>query len=264
MMGYDIIDYMRQTRKVREERSKQIEKLGKDIKKIKSHRSTRLIRYPEYKEAFDYVDDLFPNSNIKYVGVYQVSGKFMEKLGYGFAGGFYERMSKIIVFSSSVENRVRDRHYRYQIITKVKKDEVIVHELIHYAYYKERGSINSQELNEEFAYGWSSGYLRAKGYSDEEIIKNNFMPFLISLVQSNVFFSILLENGIERRDYNSYGRGKKDRLLRRYRKQLHERSIKGAMLIGQRILDIYFKKLNSEKEYVRTNENITKFDLLDF
>lgn len=263
-MGYDIIEYMRQTRKIREERSKQLEKLGKDIEKIKSNCFTKLIRYPEYKEAFDYVDNLFPSSNVKNVDIYKVSGKFMEKLGYGFAGGFYERKSKIIVFSSSVEKKIRSSSCRYQISSKVTKDEVIVHELIHYAYYKERGSIDSRELNEEFAYGWSSGYLRHKGYSDEEIIKNNFMPFLISLVQSDIFFSILSENGIERRDYSSYRMGKKDRLLKKYKKQLHERSIAKAMFIGQKILDIYKRKLNSEKEYVRTSENINKFDILDF
>ena len=56
----------------------------------------------------------------------------------------------------------------------MSKDEVIVHELLHYC-HASIGSDTDINLSEEFAYGWSLGYLRAKGYSDEEIIENNLL-----------------------------------------------------------------------------------------
>jgi hypothetical protein len=50
-----------------------------------------------------------------------------------------------------------------------------------------------KELVEEFAYGLSLGYLRNKGYSDEDVIKNNYLPYLVDCVQRDAFEIILKE-----------------------------------------------------------------------
>ncbi|KKL46025.1 hypothetical protein LCGC14_2349720, partial [marine sediment metagenome] len=152
---------------------KQMALLRKNIDKIRNNINTKKINYPEFKECFDYVDNLFPRVNVKSVTLYKPSPKLMQKLGFGHAGGFYDRVSKIVVFTRFMSSiGTRDR---YSIKAKLTQDEVIVHELCHYSYFEEGKSSVSQELNEEFAYGWSIGYLRQKGYSDEDIVDKNFL-----------------------------------------------------------------------------------------
>ena len=89
--------------------------------------------------------------------------------GFGGAGGFYSKTYKVIIISGKQKQRKKTYADRYSVSAKLEIDEVIVHELLHYCYFEEGKSNKSVGLNEEFAYGWSIGYLRKKGYTDDEL-----------------------------------------------------------------------------------------------
>ncbi len=238
------IDDMRKRNKIREETNKYNEEITKNINKVKNSSSTFQIAYPEYKESFDYVDKIFPDREVKKVTIFKTSYKTMEKYGFGNAGGFYSKVHKIIVVSSSKRNNRIGRKYSFS--AKLERDEVIVHELIHYCFYKKGCTINSRELSEEFAYGWSIGYLRGKGYSDEKIIKNNFMPFLVSCVKEKAIRKVFDINNISIRDYNKKTNRGKGSILRRNGLHINQEIEKMSNELGGKIIKLYNSKMNDK------------------
>jgi hypothetical protein len=240
---------------------KQLDEMVKNIKKLKNSVSTVQVKYPQYKESYDYVDNIFPDVGVKNIVLYKTSAKTMERLGFGHAGGFYDRMSKIIVFSTAKPKRTRQKN---SVTAKLNQDEVIVHELCHLCYFSQGKSSVSVGINEEFAYGWSIGYLRSKGYSDDDIIKDNFMPFLYQQVREKVFWSILSREGITKREYSLSSKYQKQKVLRKYEKSLHKETLELATEKGHQIIKIYTDKLNSENNIgINKTEKSNGFSLLD-
>jgi len=264
-MGF--IDYIEARRQHREKEKKLIETTNENIEKIKKHWSTLPLNYPKYQEAFDYVDELFPHCNVKNVIVYKANKDFLAKLGYAGVGGFCHRSSKSVVLSS--HSSVKKRNYsKYQIFAAIKPDEVIVHELIHYCYFFENNTGQSVHLNEEFAYGYSVYYLRDKGFSDEEIIKNNFLPYLYKTEEDKINLTIILnmENMSEKR-WNSLSSPMKQSIYKKYRPVIYDKAIENSYKRGHKIIEIYSRKID-EKRGIKRELPIkglppTKFDFLD-
>ena len=119
----------------RKNAKEQYELTQKNITKIKRI-ALKLIKYPEYHEAFDYIDNLFPRVKVKNISIYKVSARDLAKMGYGGAEGFYDTISKIIVICGS-RKLVTNIDKKYRIVAKIERDEVIVHELCHFCYYDE-------------------------------------------------------------------------------------------------------------------------------
>ena len=240
----------------RANRDKEFDKVKKNIQKVRSSPSTIEVHYPQYKEAFEYVDNLFPHCNVKDVTVYKVKTSIMEKLGFGGAGGFYDRLYKSVVFSSGKSSM----DSKYSIHSKIDNDDVIVHELLHYCYFADGKSCVSVALQEEFAYGNSVGYLRGKGHSDEEIVENNFLPFLVSNVRNDVAKSILLKEGISIKEYNSYTDAKKQRIMKRLHKQIQKKSVELAKEKGLALIAIY----SDTKKEKKSGGDESRFSFMDF
>ena len=259
------VDRDKYLRERREKSKKQIETHRKNMEKIRNSPGTKQIVYPEYKEAFDYVDNLFPGSNVKNVTLYKVGPKFLERLGYGGAGGFYDKDSKIIIIASYQpvnKNRCPAR-YNFSIKAKITKDEVIAHELCHYCFVEEGGSSPSRELWEEFAYGWTLEYLRNKSYSDNEIIKNNYFPFLVDIMSNKALKCILAENDISKEEYNSYSRYRKERFFKRYGMKWHKKRKEFAQQRGEELIKIYDKKIKEGTGCTKKITKTSRFDLID-
>ena len=254
-----------QIRKKREERKKQLEKHHKNMKIIENSLNTEVVKYIDYKEAFNYVDKLFPGSNVKNVSLYKVSPRLLEKLGYGGAGGFYDKESKVIIISSYQIVNKKKYYFKYDFSVKAKitKDEVIAHELCHYCFVEEGGNSPSREIWEEFAYGWTLGYLRGKNYTDEEIIKNNYFPFLVDIMSNKALKQILSINNISKEEYKSYSKYKKNIFFKKYGKKWHEKRKELAMQRGKELIELYSAKMaegtNCTKEVVEYN----RFDIMD-
>ena len=247
--------------------AKEIDKILKNILRLRDHLNTKSFTYNDYKEAYDYVDNLFPESNVKEITVYKAPSTLMYKYGFGGAGGFYNKTYKVIIFSGKKKTPKKSYSDRFSVSAKLNPDEVIVHELLHYCYFEEGKSSGSTALQEEFAYGWSIGYLRDKGYTDEEIIRDNFMPFLYGNVQNDAVINIFRNNGIDPNEYNDFHANKQQRIMKKYRKEIYNRCIKEATEIGQQLINLYSKKLetgpisNSTKNHV--SPGFTFLDLDD-
>ena len=254
------LDIFRHKNAIRERTNKAIALTVKNVAKIKRYSGTKEVKYPEYKEAFDYVDNLFPKTNIKEVIVLQVSALFLSKIGYGGVGGFYDRISKTVVFAS----HLKTTRNKWCICGKIKKDEVLVHELIHYCYFDYQNSSNSVGLTEEFAYGWSLGYLQQKGYTNDEIIKNNYLPYLFQVAKQEIFVKVLRSHDIDPREFQNYRNQKKYRIALKYNKEIHTKSLKLAMEQGRILVDIYDRKINGSKiDKNITINKVNRFGLLD-
>lgn len=260
------LDVLKQIEKNRKKKKADLTKHSHNMEKIVSSITTVKICYPEYKEAFDYVDKLFPSSNVKDVVVYKVDPKTLEKMGYGGSGGFYDKMSKVVVIASYqlINKNVRRNKFDLNIKASITKDEVIAHELCHYCFVEEGGSSPSTNLWEEFAYGWTIGYFRNKGYSDEQIIKNYYLPFLVTSVSDKAFNYILAINSISEKQYNLFSKYKKNEFFKKNIKKYNDKRLELANEYGRNIIKLYSKKLEEgtfcfkEKE-----EKINKFGLLD-
>jgi hypothetical protein len=257
----NLSDYCLQSYQERQKYKEAFQLTQKNIEKVKNI-ALQKIKYPEYQEAFDYVDNLFPRAKIKDVMIYKVAYRDLVKMGYGGVEGFYDPVSKIVVVSGA-HKKEPTFNKECSVVAKITRDEVIVHELCHYCYVFEGNRSTSVELKEEFAYGWSIGYLRGKGHSDEAIIKNNFLPFLINVSYTQATKNILAWAKITERKYNSFKNFERKEFNRRYGKKIFKRAKEIAMERGFKIINIYNKKLEEGTGFIDEAPNCNRFDLLD-
>ncbi len=247
--------------KLRQDSKKQYEITQKNIEKCKRV-ALKEIKYPEYKEAYEYVDNLFPRVKVKDVSIYKVSERELTKMGYGGAEGFYDRISKaVVVCGARKHKKITNR--RFYVKAKIERDEVIVHELCHYCYVFEGQTSLSTEIREEFAYGWSVGYLRQKGHTDEEIVKYNFLPFLIGISYEEATKNILVRNDISIREYNNHTKFQRKEFQRKYNGKIFDRSKEISMKRGLKLIDIYSKKIEQGTGFIDEAEEFSRFDILD-
>lgn len=257
-----MIDAYIRSHQQKEYHAKQFALTQKNIEKVKKI-SIKKIEYPEFKEAYEYVDNLFPAAHVKDVIIHKVMAKDLEKMGYGGVEGFYDPVTKIVVISGAHKSLYHGDS-RYKIEAKVEKDEVIVHELCHYSYVAMEFSSISSEMREEFAYGWSIGYLRQKGYSDEFIIKYNFLPYLYGLFHEKATIKILARNDITVAKYNSLSSYKRKECNRIYKRQIFILAKEMATERGQQIIDIYSDKLEEGGYVEPKHENkYGRYGMLD-
>jgi len=252
-------EYQKKVDQFAEDYKKMGENLKNNIEKIKNHSDTRIIKYPNHKESFDYVDGLFCNSGVKEVTIYQCNRPFLEKLGYKGVGGFFEKIMKTIVIPDLPFETISKKN---DIVAKITIDEVLVHELLHYVSDSHKKQTISMELEEEFAYGNSVGYLKSKGYTNEEIVKNNFMPFLYSVTYSRyggeVLKEVLQENGYDVSQFKKELPIKQKKIIEKNKKAIHQRTIDKAFKKGMEIIDIY----SGKKEEIKIESGNCKF--MDF
>jgi len=248
--------------KLRKQRADLYSLTQKNIEKIKKI-ALKKIKYPEYQEAYDYVDSLFPAAHVKEVVIHKVMAKDLIKMGFAGVEGFYDPVTKIVVISGAHKSSYCGDP-RYRIEAKVDKDEVIVHELCHYCYVDMGHRSISSEMREEFAYGYSIGYLRQKGYSDDYIIKYNFMPYLVSICEEDALTKILVQNGISMAQFHTFSNYKKKECDRMYRRKAFLLSKEMAKERGQKLIDLYSEKLeDGGYEEVEDNNQHGRWGMLD-
>jgi len=246
---------------LRKDHAKQYELTQKNIEKIRKI-AIKQIQYPEFKEAYEYVDNLFPSVHVKNVIIHKVASKDLVKMGYNGVDGFYDPVTKIVVLSGARRSsNLIDR--RYHIEAKISRDEVIVHELCHYCYVFEGHRSVSSEIKEEFAYGWSIEYLRQNGHSDEYIIKYNFLPYLMGLCYKDATKKVLVKNDISFTQYNSFSRFKRKEFNRSYGKKIFLVAKEMGIERGRKLLKLYSKKAKEEIGYVEIEGENDRFSILD-
>jgi len=218
--------------------------------------------YPAYHpEAFIYVDNLFPRAGVEDVVIFKVSHKHMVKIGMGDADGFFSNPTKTLVISGVIPKR--DLPPGLSVTSKVSNDEVIVHELLHFAYKQEGYDNISSQMREEFAYGWSLGYMRQKGHTDEETIKNCYLPYLASINMEKALKLLLVRERIRRSVYNNYGPYERKAFQRRYGRRLMDTAKELGMEQGRKLVKVYDKKLREGPVSTEEKQEISRFHFLD-
>ena len=212
-------------------------------------------------DAFDYVGKIFPDIEVRLIDVRQATPLLLKKIGYDGIGGFFENISKTVVIAA--HQLVSVNLDNFSVKAKLHKDEVIVHELLHYCHYT-LGYNSSVNLKEEFAYGWSYGYLKNKGYTDKEIIQDNYLPYLYNVCYKDGFFEALTKNGISMQKIKNASLIMKDRIINPLKSSIHKEVLNMAMLKGAEIIKIYKKKIDDGDVYKNfNNKKLTIFDNLD-
>lgn len=238
-------------------------KTQEDLDKLRTHKSTKVIKYPDFKEPFDYVHECFPGLDVKSITILEVERELLEKLGYKGVGGLYSSLWKTIVMTDTQDVPKPKRKMAVQ--AKITKDEVVTHELLHYCSDLQGKTNTSADIEEEFAYGWCYGYLKRKGYTDDEIIGNNYLPYLVSTTdQQKVLCDVFKSKNISLQDFMTMPSTEKKKLLSKIRQPMHDRMLELARERGWQIIRIYAKKLRLEpdaKQEAQTEAN--RFDLMD-
>ena len=247
--------------KFRQESKEAYSLTQKNVEKIKKI-ALSVIEYPKYKEAFDYVDDLFPRVKVRNISIYKVAARDLAKMGYGGVEGFYDTISKNIVVCGS-RSKEQNVDKRYRVEAKIERDEVIVHELCHYCYYAEGKRSISNELKEEFAYGWSIGYLRQKGYTDEQIVKYNFLPYFVGISFEEATKNIMVQNGVSTYEYNKHSKYQRKEFNRIYFGKIFKRAKEIATNRGLNLINVYSKKIEEGNGLIDEEEYADRFDILD-
>jgi hypothetical protein len=184
----------------------------------------------------------------------------MEKYGFTGVEGFYSILLKTIIVAGKRKSQKSD--YKFCIRAKIQEDETIVHELLHYAYVAEGRTSVSSEMREEFAYGYSIGYLRRK-YTDEEIIEFNFLPYLFSLAYPLAIPKIVSENGFTQQQFKEMSHFQKYDFYRKNEKKIYELAKDMAMERGRKLIQLYSKILTQDTVSKDHGGKISRFEILD-
>lgn len=249
--------------KLAEDGKKQVRLTAEKSEKIKKNASTKRILYEDYPESFDYVAKIFPGIDVRGIDIFQATPLLMQKMSYDGIGGFFDRITKTVIISA---HRLVSPNKKFTVKAKLSKDIIIVHELLHYC-HNEVGLSPSMNMKEEFAYGWSLGYMRQKGYTDEEVINDNFMPYLYKVCYKDGFFSVLRKEGIEVDKLQRRSPRAKDRILNPLRSKIHKEIIRLATEKGMEIIRIYSDKIEKGQAYRGEGDKNLKcsvFGMLDF
>jgi len=244
---------------------KSVEFLIKICDFIKSHKNTKEIVYPEYKESFDYVDSNFPHALIKEVKVYLCDHKLFFDIGIGRSLGFYSPISKIIVVAKQRTMKRKPIETLLESVeAKITLDEIIVHELLHYVSNSVVKGYVTREAEEEFAYGYSVRYLLDKGHSEKDIISNNFMPYLIGVVDKEKIKRKVIKMSKDKLGYDyDYFNGltarKRKKDLKKVEKLLFKETIAEAKEIGKKIIKTYIDK----KQIIEQQKENNDFDFMN-
>lgn len=239
---------------------KQIELTKNKSDRIIKNPSTELLSYNDYPEAFKYVNSIFPDMDLQSIKIYKASPLMLKKVGYDGMGGFFNALSKIIVISSY--QLIPLDVQKHTVRAKLQKDEILVHELLHYCHNK-IGKHDSVNLKEEFAYGWSWGYLKEKDYQDSYILEYNYMPYLYQIYYKDGVLNTLKNNNISKDKFYKASSQYQYKILNNLAGQVFHETKKFATKKGQQIIDVYSKKYREGQVYYTQKKDSNIFNNLD-
>jgi len=220
----------------------------KNLDMIKSAPGTETVKYPQYKESYDYVDSLFPDMDIKGIAVYFCPKKTLEEAGYPKVGGVYCSYSRIIIIANNLVDERSDGIWS-GVRAHTTPDETLVHELLHYASdVRVKGRHTNEGYEEEFAYGYSVPYFLSKGWTEEKIIDNYFLPYLINQLDvESIKKKILFEKDHNLISFYGLSDKEQNKILKSVEQELYDETILRARKEGKRIFKSY-KDKRPEKE----------------
>jgi hypothetical protein len=242
-MGWS--DYIRDISQRRSYARKLYEINAEQLRQVKDSPTTIRVTYASMKEPFDYVNGIYPDANVKQALVYHANPYILQQSGYAGVGGFYDIRSRLVFITDFIDVDFNEENVQAEFTL----DEVLCHELIHYASnYRVRCS--NRAVEEEIAYGKSIRYLRKKGRTDDFIIKKNMLPYLLSVVNREEVYREVLLSRYSEKILGEISEEALKILIKNESKAINHLIHKRAYEMGQRFIQLYGD--NKEPEIIKS------------
>lgn len=238
----------------------------------------------DYPKVYNYVNEKY-KIDISDVPIYYFQSSLIEKnkksCGLNNAAGFFVKFLNSIYIKSRIEkhkktkSKSKSKTFNGQLETlsvSVEEEDVVVHECLHAVSAKLKRKMNQYKNSEEaFVYTGSVDFYKEKGYTEEYIIDNIFLPFCVSdILQFR--FKMVIDKLIKEsskfimvRDFYSPNRGEKKMALDKHSSEIIPIIKKEAIEMGKQMILLHDKyKFNGtiqpEKEEVKEK----RFSQIDF
>lgn len=236
-MPYSWSTVLQHNAKVRESIRRQCEISDARLSRIRLSSGTRIVRYPEFKGAFDYVNNLYPYAHVKGALIYYATPNSLKDCGYNGAGGFYDTRQRIVVITDCIEV---DDPAPFSVHAEYTLDEVLCHELIHYSANCKNPPSN-RHVEEELAYGKSIDYLLSKGRTVDFVIEKNMMPYLTTCVDKVALMRQFLHKYYTWNTFAEMCPDEQEEFFTKHNEELATLWLSAAKEIGQKMVQAYSK-----------------------
>jgi len=243
----------------RKQKEQAVQISADNMNRIANYHGTSKICYPEYAKSFDYVISCCPSVKASEVSLYFCPAAYLKKIGYDRVAGFYDVSHRVVVICEDTDKiTVSKQNGPFESVRgKFEIDEIIVHELLHYAHHAMGYMGISINLEEEFAYGNSVGYLKKKGYSDEEIIRYNFLPYLIQTINTRKIFAQVIGEQL-----STLTPDKLKRLFKKHEQEIFDIVEEIALEKGRKLILIYSEQI-TDNVSINKSMKTNRLDFLD-
>lgn len=179
-------------------------------KSIIKHKDTKRIYLKDFPNLESYLNACYDKINFDNVSIYLTTKKQFNKVGMGYAAGFFLNEIKSIFILDQIKTIKSKFKYKLdQLIFQNKfinlnQEDVLIHELMHYisSCKRNNGNFEYKNMEEEFAYTSCIKYYLANNKSEEDI-KNIIFPFCVSAIfeDKDKINSICIKTNIDKKDF---------------------------------------------------------------
>lgn len=242
----------------------------KCVSRIINHAQTEQKQLSNYPKVQKYLNERFPEVNLTDVKLYLVA---REALDYQSAniGGCYIKNMRIIFIKNNMRSSPQKRDKFEKIMrqhsrAKLLREDVLVHEYIHAVSDKIGRACNKhQHMEEEFVYTNCIDFYRERGMSDDDIVKNNFLPFCVNDVLSsrNNMIQIFSELDISMADLVDLTEQEYKQLFNDHAEELVSKIVKKATGKATKMIELY-NKFGRDMYKVSANKPVGNASALRF
>ena len=222
----------------------------KEIKKLLHTYGECIVDYGclldvRYRTAWNFVKNRYPDADLSGINVYCLDVDKMNTIDiFRGCGGCYIPALQSIVIKVGKDTTTSNQSPLYAALAKYNasatEDDILVHELFHaVSHALNRGTRKFSHLEEEFVYKSTIEWLESIGYTKEEIIEKNFLPFVLQDVLRNNLNEIILDIASNHIDCDKFEMsGIKKYVMEFHLQELVDEIVTRARSIGRKMVGI--------------------------
>lgn len=254
------------------QRQEHVDRVFKDkMETVKADSSTVKKSILDYPEINTYLSNKFTDVDLTDVEIYIADPSVFKKVDWDEMGGCYVFKHNTIFLKSEITSK-RDDDGNFNKLIHAQSSEyinpkdVLVHELIHAVSHKaNRASNQFRHMEEEFVYTNCIDFYKQKGMREEEIVKNNFLPFLLNdlLTDYKTMCNVISENVVTEVSISSLSPKEYKKFLDENAEKICPVLINKAVVEGMRMVELYHQgayKLTKNE----TPKEISRFTGIEF
>lgn len=210
--------------------------------------------FPEVKS---YLQDKFGHLKLDLNSVIIIlcPESIMDSYGFGFCGGCYIEGLNTIISRKRIQNLISKKspYYEYlkTITGKIDKEDIIVHEMIHaVSAMSKRSNRNYRNNEEEFVYTNCVDFYKNKGMTEEYMVNNIFLPFILNDISDEIYETKFNNNPNFFKEFNRYLRDNSKDIVNR------------ATERGMKMVELY-RSYGSKIKLSNTSTNKGRFSMIN-